>query len=86
MQHKQTIRNICKHNANLMALALLRPRYEAESPDESALVVAAKKFGFFFFRRTNTHITVRSPPLRLLGVPLPSAAGQLSVPLSLARC
>jgi hypothetical protein len=29
-------------------------RYEAESPDEAALVVAAKVFGFFFFKRTNT--------------------------------
>ncbi|PNW75666.1 hypothetical protein CHLRE_12g536050v5 [Chlamydomonas reinhardtii] len=34
-------------------------KYEAESPDEAALVVAAKAFGFFFFKRTNTTITVR---------------------------
>ncbi|KAG2438842.1 hypothetical protein HXX76_005382 [Chlamydomonas incerta] len=34
-------------------------KYEAESPDEAALVVAAKAFGFFFFKRTNTGITVR---------------------------
>jgi phospholipid-transporting ATPase len=31
-----------------------RIRYEAESPDEAALVVAAKVFGFFLFKRTNT--------------------------------
>jgi hypothetical protein len=35
-------------------------RYEAESPDEAALVVAAKVFGFFFFKRTNT-VLVRAP-------------------------
>mmetsp|Transcript_27778 Transcript_27778/g.60863 ORF Transcript_27778/g.60863 Transcript_27778/m.60863 type:complete len:1303 (+) Transcript_27778:244-4152(+) len=34
-------------------------RYEAESPDEAALVVAAKALGFFFFKRTNTTVTVR---------------------------
>ncbi|GLC46232.1 hypothetical protein PLESTM_001843200 [Pleodorina starrii] len=34
-------------------------KYEAESPDEAALVVAAKVFGFFFHRRTATSITVR---------------------------
>ncbi|KAG2453311.1 hypothetical protein HYH02_001535 [Chlamydomonas schloesseri] len=34
-------------------------KYEAESPDEAALVVAAKAFGFFFYKRTNTTITVR---------------------------
>jgi phospholipid-transporting ATPase len=34
-------------------------RYEAESPDEAALVVAAKVFGFFFFKRTSTAVTVR---------------------------
>jgi len=34
-------------------------RYEAESPDEAALVVAAKVFGFFMFKRTNTTITLR---------------------------
>jgi hypothetical protein len=34
-------------------------KYEAESPDEAALVVAAKKFGFFFCKRTSTTITVR---------------------------
>ena len=33
-------------------------KYEAESPDEAALVVAAKALGFFFFKRTNTGITV----------------------------
>jgi phospholipid-transporting ATPase len=34
-------------------------RYEAESPDEAALVVAAKVFGFFMIKRTNTTITLR---------------------------
>eukprot|EP00955_Chlamydomonas_euryale_P010386 111615-Chlamydomonas_euryale.AAC.1 len=34
-------------------------KYEAESPDEMALVVGAKALGFFFCRRTNTGITVR---------------------------
>mmetsp|Transcript_27779 Transcript_27779/g.60872 ORF Transcript_27779/g.60872 Transcript_27779/m.60872 type:complete len:1284 (+) Transcript_27779:217-4068(+) len=34
-------------------------KYEAESPDEAALVVAAKALGFFFFKRTNTTVTVR---------------------------
>lgn len=33
-------------------------RYEAESPDEAALVVAAKVFGFFFFKRTNTTLVI----------------------------
>lgn len=34
-------------------------KYEAESPDEAALVVAAKVMGFFFFKRTATSVTVR---------------------------
>ncbi len=34
-------------------------KYEAESPDEAALVVGAKVMGFFFHKRTNTTITVR---------------------------
>ncbi|XP_020276843.1 phospholipid-transporting ATPase 3 isoform X2 [Asparagus officinalis] len=34
-------------------------KYQAASPDESALVVAAKNFGFFFYRRTPTAIMVR---------------------------
>ncbi|KAK9829125.1 hypothetical protein WJX72_004020 [[Myrmecia] bisecta] len=34
-------------------------RYQAESPDESALVAAAKVFGFFFYKRNNTHVFVR---------------------------
>ncbi|GMH35862.1 hypothetical protein BSKO_03730 [Bryopsis sp. KO-2023] len=33
--------------------------YEAESPDEQALVVAAKKFGFFFYYRGATFVRVR---------------------------
>ena len=32
--------------------------YQAESPDELAFVVAAKRFGFFFKKRTATSITV----------------------------
>ncbi|GFH12108.1 phospholipid-transporting ATPase [Haematococcus lacustris] len=34
-------------------------KYEAESPDEAALVVAAKVCGFFFYKRTNTAVYVR---------------------------
>ncbi|EFJ48209.1 hypothetical protein VOLCADRAFT_40206, partial [Volvox carteri f. nagariensis] len=34
-------------------------KYEAESPDEAALVVAAKAFGFFFLRRTQSSVFVR---------------------------
>ncbi|XP_019164546.1 PREDICTED: phospholipid-transporting ATPase 3-like [Ipomoea nil] len=34
-------------------------RYQAASPDEAALVAAAKNFGFFFYRRTPTMIYVR---------------------------
>ncbi|KAG0565462.1 hypothetical protein KC19_8G192100 [Ceratodon purpureus] len=34
-------------------------RYRAESPDEAALVVAAKQFGFFFYKRTPTTLHVR---------------------------
>ncbi|PNH05393.1 Phospholipid-transporting ATPase 3 [Tetrabaena socialis] len=39
-------------------------KYEAESPDEAALVVAAKVFGFFFFKRTNTTVVVRERTAR----------------------
>lgn len=34
-------------------------RYRAESPDEAALVVAAKQFGFYFYKRTSTTLHVR---------------------------
>jgi phospholipid-translocating ATPase len=34
-------------------------RYRAESPDEEALVVAAKQFGFYFFKKTPTMMHVR---------------------------
>lgn len=34
-------------------------KYQAESPDEAAFVVAAKRFGFFFYRRTTTHVFVK---------------------------
>ncbi|RAL40050.1 unnamed protein product [Cuscuta campestris] len=34
-------------------------RYQAASPDEAALVSAAKNFGFFFYRRTPTMVYVR---------------------------
>lgn len=36
--------------------------YRAESPDEAALVVAAKQFGFFFCKRTPTALYVRETP------------------------
>ncbi|CAM8946147.1 unnamed protein product [Rhodiola kirilowii] len=41
--------------------------YQASSPDESALVVAAKKFGFFFYRRTPTMIYVRESHVEKIG-------------------
>jgi phospholipid-translocating ATPase len=34
-------------------------RYRAESPDEAALVVAAKQFGFYFYKRTPTTLYMR---------------------------
>jgi magnesium-transporting ATPase (P-type) len=34
-------------------------RYRAESPNEAALVVAAKQFGFYFYKRTPTMLHVR---------------------------
>ncbi|KAL8483558.1 hypothetical protein ACS0TY_026298 [Phlomoides rotata] len=37
------------------------------SPDESALVTAAKNFGFFFYRRTPTMIFVRESHLEKMG-------------------
>ncbi|CAN0929913.1 Putative phospholipid-transporting ATPase 9 [Linum grandiflorum] len=33
--------------------------YEAESPDEAAFVIAAREFGFEFYKRTQTSISVR---------------------------
>ncbi|KAL8532568.1 hypothetical protein ACS0TY_008962 [Phlomoides rotata] len=42
-------------------------RYQAASPDESALVTAAKNFGFFFYRRTPTMIFVRESHLEKMG-------------------
>ncbi|XP_042005369.1 phospholipid-transporting ATPase 3-like [Salvia splendens] len=44
-----------------------RIRYQAASPDEAALVVAAKNFGFFFFRRTPTRIFVRESHVDKMG-------------------
>ncbi|CAM8938245.1 unnamed protein product [Rhodiola kirilowii] len=41
--------------------------YQAASPDESALVVAAKNFGFFFYRRTPTMIYVRESHVEKIG-------------------
>ncbi|TQD73151.1 hypothetical protein C1H46_041319 [Malus baccata] len=41
--------------------------YQAASPDESALVIAAKNFGFFFYRRTPTTIYVRESHTEKLG-------------------
>lgn len=35
--------------------------YEAESPDEAALVYAAKAYGFILLARTNDSVTVRLP-------------------------
>ncbi|OIV94546.1 hypothetical protein TanjilG_25608 [Lupinus angustifolius] len=42
-------------------------RYQAASPDESALVIAAKNFGFFFYRRTPTTIYVRESHVEKMG-------------------
>lgn len=41
--------------------------YQAASPDEAALVTAAKKFGFFFFRRSPTSIKVRESHIEKIG-------------------
>uniref|UniRef100_A0A1D1Z7N5 Phospholipid-transporting ATPase n=2 Tax=Anthurium amnicola TaxID=1678845 RepID=A0A1D1Z7N5_9ARAE len=42
-------------------------RYQAASPDEAALVTAAKNFGFFFYRRTPTLIKVRESHVEKMG-------------------
>ncbi|KAG8383136.1 hypothetical protein BUALT_Bualt05G0153300 [Buddleja alternifolia] len=42
-------------------------RYQAASPDESALVVAAKNFGFFFYKRSPTTIHVRESHVEKMG-------------------
>ncbi|KAF7829418.1 phospholipid-transporting ATPase 3 [Senna tora] len=42
-------------------------RYQAASPDEAALVIAAKNFGFFFYRRTPTTIYVRESHVEKMG-------------------
>ncbi|XP_044480722.1 phospholipid-transporting ATPase 3-like isoform X1 [Mangifera indica] len=44
-----------------------RITYQAASPDEAALVTAAKKFGFFFYRRTPTMIYVRESHAEKMG-------------------
>ncbi|KAG0494855.1 hypothetical protein HPP92_005849 [Vanilla planifolia] len=41
--------------------------YQAASPDEAALVTAAKNFGFFFCRRTPISITVREANTEKMG-------------------
>ncbi|EOY00260.1 Aminophospholipid ATPase isoform 2 [Theobroma cacao] len=42
-------------------------KYQAASPDEAALVLAAKNFGFFFYRRTPTMIYVRESHVERMG-------------------
>ncbi|XP_031386164.1 phospholipid-transporting ATPase 3 [Punica granatum] len=42
-------------------------KYQAASPDEAALVTAAKNFGFFFYRRTPTMIYVRESHVEKMG-------------------
>ncbi|GMJ04749.1 aminophospholipid ATPase 3 [Hibiscus trionum] len=42
-------------------------KYQAASPDEAALVLAAKNFGFFFYRRTPTTIYVRESHVERMG-------------------
>ncbi|KAH9773605.1 phospholipid-transporting ATPase 3 [Citrus sinensis] len=44
-----------------------RITYQAASPDEAALVTAAKNFGFFFYRRTPTMIYVRESHVEKMG-------------------
>ncbi|CAN0870411.1 Putative phospholipid-transporting ATPase 9 [Linum grandiflorum] len=39
--------------------------YEAESPDEAAFVIAAREFGFEFYKRTQTSISVRELDMQL---------------------
>lgn len=46
---------------NKPALSLDNLRYEAESPDEAALVYAAKAYGFNLLARTHDSVTVRLP-------------------------
>ncbi|WZY72553.1 hypothetical protein YC2023_004793 [Brassica napus] len=41
--------------------------YQAASPDEAALVTAAKNFGFFFYRRTPTMVYVRESHVEKMG-------------------
>ncbi|XP_008803426.2 LOW QUALITY PROTEIN: phospholipid-transporting ATPase 3 [Phoenix dactylifera] len=41
--------------------------YQAASPDEAALVTAAKKFGFFFYRRTPTTVVIRESHVEKMG-------------------
>ncbi|KAK9050975.1 hypothetical protein SSX86_027602 [Deinandra increscens subsp. villosa] len=42
-------------------------KYQAASPDEAALVTAAKNFGFFFYRRTPTMVYVRESHVEKMG-------------------
>ncbi|XP_059655958.1 phospholipid-transporting ATPase 3 isoform X2 [Cornus florida] len=42
-------------------------KYQAASPDEAALVTAAKNFGFFFYRRSPTMIYVRESHTEKMG-------------------
>ncbi|XVF02324.1 hypothetical protein REPUB_Repub04eG0165900 [Reevesia pubescens] len=42
-------------------------KYQAASPDEAALVLAAKHFGFFFYRRTPTMIYIRESHVERMG-------------------
>ncbi|KAJ4973795.1 hypothetical protein NE237_006969 [Protea cynaroides] len=42
-------------------------KYQAASPDEAALVTAAKNFGFFFYRRSPTTIMVRESHVEKMG-------------------
>ncbi|KAL0447089.1 UNVERIFIED_CONTAM: Phospholipid-transporting ATPase 3 [Sesamum latifolium] len=42
-------------------------RYQAASPDEAALVTAAKNFGFFFYKRSPTTISVRESHVEKMG-------------------
>ncbi len=54
-----------------LMMSARRPRAQAASPDEAALVVAAKALGVFFCRRTLDAVFVREAPP---GLPAAAAA------------
>eukprot|EP00850_Spirogloea_muscicola_P018286 SM000166S02467 [mRNA] locus=s166:161533:170771:+ [translate_table: standard] len=73
----EPVAEICKEFFRLLAICHTvlpegeettdKIEYQAASPDEAALVAAAKNFGFFFYRRTPTTIRVRESHVEKLG-------------------